>query len=146
MEGTEAAQEIRRRGLLTRVLMLSAYEHEAYVRGLGKLFASQYFKAFIVGAVVGLVVLLLLDALWTPTLPKNPVLFTVYRLLGAPTRLLEWADPFIVQMAPGGDLEHLGPAYYLLILASFLSMAVSYGALFVVLMYGYSSLRRRRTG
>jgi hypothetical protein len=56
---------------------------------LGKLFASQSFKAFIVGAVVGLVVLLLLYALWTPTLPKSPVLFTVYRLLGAPTRLLD---------------------------------------------------------
>jgi DNA-binding NarL/FixJ family response regulator len=34
MEGTEVAQEIRRRGLPVRVLALSSYDDERYVRGM----------------------------------------------------------------------------------------------------------------
>jgi len=34
MEGTEVAQEIRRRGLPVRVLALSAYDDERYLQGM----------------------------------------------------------------------------------------------------------------
>jgi len=107
------------------------------LRGTGALRS----RAFVVGAILGLVVLLFL---WTATLPKIPGLFTLYRVLGAPTRLLGWLlDPIVVQIAPGGEAEHLGPAYLLLVLASALSMAVSYGTLCMALVYAYRSFRGR---
>jgi DNA-binding NarL/FixJ family response regulator len=42
MEGTEVAQEIRRRGLPVRVLALSAYDDEHYVRGMLEAGAAGY--------------------------------------------------------------------------------------------------------
>jgi DNA-binding NarL/FixJ family response regulator len=42
MEGTEVAQEIRRRGLPVRVLALSSYDDERYVRGMLEAGAAGY--------------------------------------------------------------------------------------------------------